>query len=140
MALTHRTNRHIELPHEPGAWVEVRMPSLDILDRAREARLKRVFGMMAGVDLTTLQGMRNEQPQQQSEQSEYDWQTLLGACITAWSYPEPATRENIVELDALTVQVIVDVLIPHVTEADRKNGSGGSTSALTETAFRPMSG
>ena len=35
--LTNKVVKRVELPHEPGEWVEVRMPSMLIMDKASDA-------------------------------------------------------------------------------------------------------
>mgnify|MGYP001617288402 CR=1 FL=1 len=125
--LTHRITRRIDLPAEPGQWVEARMPSLAILDRAREARSRKAFALMEGVDLAQLRNIRSE-PTSREPEDDYDWQTMLGACLTGWSYSEPLTPENIAELDQATVALLLSALLPATEEEDaRKKGSDGST-------------
>ena len=34
--LTNKAQKRVELPHEPGEWVEVRMPSMLIMDKASD--------------------------------------------------------------------------------------------------------
>ena len=121
MPLTHKITRKFELPNEPGEWVEVRLPSLAILDRAREARSRKAIQMMAGIDFSQLKSFTPE-GQTATWDATYDWQTLLIDCILAWSYPDPLTRENIGELDEVTVKLLVNVLVPADTEAKQKKG------------------
>lgn len=125
MALTHRITIRVDLQHEPGEWLEARMPSLDILDRAKQARSRKALELMAGIDMSQLRGMASDQPADTAQ--ECDWQTLLRLCLTAWSYPDPLIPANIVELDEKTVAAIMSALLPTETEADVKKGSEGST-------------
>ena len=91
--LTSKHQIRIDLPHEPGEWIEARKPSISML-------------LMGGV--TTV--------------------TLLQTCITAWSYPEPVTPENIADLDVETAQVVARAL-GTTPEAETKNSSALSTAA-----------
>ena len=120
MALTHHIIKHIDLEHEPGQWIEVRMPSLAILDKARDERSRKALAMVQGVDLSQLKDFTIGQTIQAD--SDCDWQTLLNECITAWSYEDDLTAENIAELDKITVDVVISILLPSETEEDRKKG------------------
>lgn len=138
MALTNRIVRRVDLPHEPGQWVEIRMPSLGILDRAREVRSRRAIEMVAGIDLSQIKGASGERPARSG--AEFDWLTLLAGCITAWSYADPVSAENVGELDEVTVSVLVEALLVAPSEADRKKVSGSSTAPSKVTASRPRNG
>ena len=119
MALTHRGTKRIDLEHEPGQWLDVRMPSLAILDRARVAQMRRTIEMMSGLDIAALKDLQSDN--QTSNAPDYDWLTLLGACVTAWSYDEPVTPANVAELDGVTVKAVLAALLPVETEDERKN-------------------
>lgn len=138
MALTHRIVKRVELEHEPGQWIQVRMPSLAILDRARQARSRQAIELVAGIDLSQLRPSASQASA--ASEPDYDWQVLLSGCILAWSYEDSVTPENVAELDAVTVRVLMAELVPTENEAERKNGSGGSTTPLTVVAPRPTSG
>ncbi len=118
--LTHKVTKRVDLPNEPDGWIEVRMPSLAILDKAREARSRKAIQLVQGMDLAQLKGLTTER-QEQETGADYDWQTLLQECVTAWSYAEPVTAENVAELDEPSVAAVLAVLLPRETEADRKN-------------------
>jgi hypothetical protein len=120
MALTNRVTKRVDLVHEPGQWVDIRMPSLAILDAAKVIGLHRMLESVKGLDLSQFERMQSK-PQESDPGSGYDWQTLLGACVVAWSYGEPVTPENIRELDEATVKALLALLVPLDTEADRKN-------------------
>ena len=91
MALTNKIEKTVELPHEPGEWIKVRMPSAFMSARASEMSL---------TDGTLF---------------------LLEKCVLAWSYPDLLTRENLEELDNETVIVIRNALFPSIDEEERKN-------------------
>lgn len=117
MALTHKITQRIELAREPGQWVQLRMPSMAIKEAAREARMKRAIAMVEGLDLAKLRSLQAEQT---DSGPDYDWRTLLAACITAWSYPEPVTAENVADLDEHTVDVLMAELLPKADPGDPK--------------------
>ena len=105
--LTSKSVKRIELEHEPGEWVEVRMPSIGIIQRA--------------------QRVANEAPGDVDARASYAVLPMLEACILTWSYPEPVTADNIADLDAQTVTVLTTALMSDLTEDGRKNSSGPST-------------
>lgn len=96
--LTSRVKKRIELPHEEGQWIDVRMPSVNMMTGVREAA--------DNVALTI---------------------AVLEKCIVAWSYTEedgtaiPVTPENVGDLDIETVRVVEAVLFAR-SEAEQKNG------------------
>lgn len=137
--LTSRVpSRRLELPHEPGSWIEVRSLSGLQLQHARAAaQHERVLRMQEmGPDMVTAT-IRNADPEAikaaQAENSDplsnYDRRTLLLEGIVDWSYTDaPVTPENIDDLDEVTMQYVAEALVPKVaTEDDRKNGSEPST-------------
>ena len=133
--LTSKVTTRIELPHESGQWIEVRMPSAWILDKARRAQRQQSIAMIGALDASVLaawqnnssqiEQLRDDTPVERSE--EYDWLALLQECITAWSYAEPFEKELVSDLDEVTVKVVIAVLVPNKTEADQKNASRRST-------------
>ena len=131
--LTSKVKSRIDLPHEPGEWIEARMPSAIILDQARQMHTASAIKLTAGVDRETLALLTASAPTtngatvQRAIRDEYDQITLLRACITAWSYPEPVTPDLIGDLDEQTVNVVLAALLPREPEAERKNASGRST-------------
>ena len=129
MPLTHKVITRIDLPHEPGAWIEVRMPSMSIRDAAKEARSKRAIAMIASMPQLPRQDTGGPAVEL-DVMDEYDWTVLLTACILLWSYPEQVTPENVGELDPETVRYLVNQLIPRETDDERKNGSNNSTARL----------
>ena len=120
--LTHRLIKRVELEHETGAWVEVRMPSFSILERAREVRSRKAMALMSGVDLQALKGLSSDVEQQAAPADAYDRAVLLQACMVAWSYAEPLTPDNVAELDEQTVGAVIAVLLPSESEDTRKKG------------------
>ena len=92
MALMSKATKRVELTHEPGQWIDVRLPSFYMVQHT--------------ADLT------------------YDWPKLFESCIKAWSYEEPVTPENILELDVSTVSLLIEELFPSIqTEEDIKKNS-----------------
>jgi len=98
--LTGATKR-IDIPHEPGEWVEIRMLSWRQVESIRQA----------AADDEEMVGLTFE------------------TGIVAWSYDEPVSVETIGRIDSVTAAWIATILTTgQGTEADRKNGSASSTS------------
>ena len=135
--LTDKIIKWIELPHEPGEWIEARMPSLSILVTARRRHNRSALEMMEGIDWPNLPDLKAPEVPAQDVRllsDTTDWLSLLGACITAWSYEEPVTLANIEQLDEQTVEVLLIALLSpgpgldHIASTlSRKNNSGRST-------------
>ena len=127
MALTSHIVKHIDLAHEPGQWIEARMPSKMILDRAAVADQRKALENWSGVDFSGLEGFVKQQSEQAQQKAKkpgdgFDWPTVLGACVTAWSYDAEVTPENVADLDEVTVEAVMAALIPQEEEGERKNG------------------
>ena len=88
MALCSLTTRRIDIPHEPGEWVEVRPLSaknLRVMDKAAK---------------TAARG-----PDTVLDETEYGYELttrMLDAAVVAWSYEPPVTPENLADLDLAT--------------------------------------
>ena len=140
--LTSGVVRRVELPHEPGQWVEVRQLSGSQLERAREARSLRAIEIARAMGPELLGAQISTEDRAaavavRDPLNDYDRTMLLLAGITAWSYQEPVSPDSIADLDDETMELIArELLPPDRSEAARKNGSGPSTSSskVTKTA------
>lgn len=92
MALTSHDVKRLDLPHEPGQWVDIRMPSL------------RMLHEMSKIE-DSYEGMVK----------------LIASCVTAWSYGDDVTEADVWDLDAETAGVIGKALNPSKTEDEEKN-------------------
>ena len=92
MALTSRVTKRLELPHEPGEWVDIRMPSL------------RDLHEMQKLD-DTYAGMVK----------------LISQCVVGWSYEADVTEDTVWDLDAETAGYIGTALNAAKTDDDEKN-------------------
>ncbi len=123
--LTGRITRRLDIPHEPGEWMEFRMLSGKQLDEAREVRTQKVAAMLRAMGGEVLKAVRDEDESEgQDPLLAFDVDTLLYHGIVGWSYDAPVTRATIDQLDARTREWAARVLATwHVeSEADRKNG------------------
>lgn len=127
--LTNRTSQRVEIPHEPGEWVELKPLSWTDLERARTARLKSVVETMrdAAEVIALLQGRTPDAVPDTDPLSPYDRATILKAGIVGWSYGAPLDEENLASLDEETAVWIAQQLVAARSEADRKNASSTST-------------
>ena len=136
MVLTHKYTQRVDLPHEPGEWVQMRYPSYLHLQEARQARIKAAMESMAGLDDGLFQRLAKAAPPSAAESEDpllvYEWRTILGALIVSWSYAEEVTPETIAELDEDTIRVLMGAAVPQKRSDDgQKNGSELSTSSST---------
>lgn len=137
-----------EIPGEPGEWMDLRQLGWYELADAQRARRGESFDniRLMGKDLwKTMQETRAEMGDAADQASDplqsYDLETLLTMGIVAWSYPEPLGVESIRLLDPDTAEWAARRIIGKAeSEADRKNGSGGSTSRSTDGEKRPKNG
>ena len=127
--LTHLNVRKVEIPHEPGEWVELKPLSWDDFDRARTARLKSVVETMRdAAEVLALLQTRAAEPQLDTDPlSAYDRATVLRAGVVGWSYDAVLDRENLSALDEATADWILHQLLDGRTEEARKNASSTST-------------
>jgi hypothetical protein len=112
--ITTNSVTRIELPHEPGQWIEARRPSIkDTLIAGKSGDHEMDVAL-----------------------------SLLQACVVAWSYGEAVTAENIAALDTETAGVVMKALNPSgaAAETDQKNDLGGSTPPSTAKARSQKSG
>lgn len=134
--LTGKATKRLDLPHEPGAWIDVREPSWPVLTRARNVKQRNAIAELGEWDEDGIRKARatadGETVTASDPANEYDWATLLEAVITGWSYVEQVTPENIGDLDEETARFVVLAVVPRRrTEDDLKNGSSASTGTST---------
>ena len=124
MALTKGITRKVEIPHEEGAWLELRQLNYRQLAEARRVKLDELFVVMKGTKDIALPGeteeMRELKKRAQTDPAAaaelerreakakedallggYDIGVLLRHGIVAWSYGETVTPD---ELDERTAQ------------------------------------
>src|SRR3990167_4803890 len=145
MAIVRGVIRRVLLSHEPGAWVDLRLLSWRQLEEAQHAHLAATVRQFSGLadGMEAFQGFIDKATVggTVAQQQNFDTATLLRAGIVAWSYEEPVSPENIDDLDAETVRVLVAELTPHgQSEEERKNGFERSTEPLTEGEPLPTAG
>ena|SRR6266545_1009691 len=115
--LVSKSVRRIELPHESGAWIEVRQLSFAELAAARDVQSRTALRRIEGLDFTKLRDLQQQVGVSNGEIGEtdplaaFDELTLLEAGIVAWSYEEPVTPENVRLLDEATAEVAARAIV-----------------------------
>ncbi len=119
--LTNKAIRRVALPHEPGEWIDVRMPSIKILGDAQRQHGDDAIGLTLA---------------------------LVVACVTAWSYEDPVTADNVQELDGETARLVAETLMGTATapvpdadpDVEKKESTDDSTMPSMAMANRRTSG
>ncbi len=125
--LTGRIVKQVDIPHEPGEWLKLRLLPGKKLDEARELKQRQTLAGLRemGVDIwrefTAERG--GDSPATQDPLTYYDVDTLLRAGIVGWSYEEKVTPQAIEDLDAQTRRWAAETLLQMVEESAeaRKN-------------------
>lgn len=93
------TRVRLDIPHEPGEWIEIRpMRNSDLRTADLTDRRTALF-------------------------------SLMDTLIVAWSYPEPVTPENIAQLDVDTTRWLDEQIpaVSGIRADEAKNGSSPSS-------------
>lgn len=123
--LVGTNTRRVEIPHEPGEWLELRQLTWRQLKAAKAARQMEVLQ-----SVRTLGGDLLRELQQMSQGAaagdplaEYDQATVLIAGIAAWSYAEAVSPEAIDQLDPATADWALRELVGLTPQGEEaKNG------------------
>ena len=126
MLVSNRT-RKLDIPHEEGEWVEIRLLSGRQLRKVRKAKFREVAQNardMGGEVMKAIAGVDRSELKKAEEDPlvEYDMDALLEAGIVSWSYDEEVSSETIGELDPETEQFVALALVGVESEPDRKKG------------------
>lgn len=128
MALVSDTTRRIDLPHEDGAWVELRQLSGRQLRKIQKAKMKEAaesLKLMGPELMGSLSGFSSKDLVEADKDplAEYDIDALLEAGIVAWSYEEEVDHDTIGLLDQETETFIALALIGVEEEEAKVKGS-----------------
>ena len=105
MAVVDRSAKEkLEIPHEPGEWIEVSPLTGGQMAEARVAYASRLLQRMIdrGADMSKiLEDVDTAEKDQTSAVANptFDDDTLLKFAVQGWSYDVPPTEENILNLD-----------------------------------------
>lgn len=126
MALRKDVTRQLDLPHEPGEYVTVRLPGYHDLNRAREVRLFKQIRFMR--ELGSQPRVESPPPDPDAPVvpvdplAAFDLDTLLETCIAGWSYPDKVTPDTIHSLDEVTAEYVGrQLVVQPESEAAQKN-------------------
>ncbi len=126
MLITGITKR-VEIPHEPGEWMEFKKLSWRQIEVAASVysdnALKRIKEM-GGDLLASLRKLDSKEKEQAKDIPRYDKGTVLEAGIIKWSYNAKINKETIGELDEITAEWAFNEILGlnKKTEEEIKNG------------------
>ncbi len=147
----------IDLPHEPGEWIEIRKLSGTQLQHAQAAKrhegVQNMRELGADIAQAVIAAQRGDSTNGNISKADvdaaraendadplaaYDRRTLLLEGIVGWSYKDntsaksiPVTPQNIDDLDEETMQFIALALVKRRTDAERGEDSEPSTTPST---------
>jgi hypothetical protein len=137
--------RRVDIPHEPGQWMELRELTWPELEKARKIKQSATFADLGEIGpdtLKQLQGLSSADVSQAIADplASVDVLTVLAAGVLKWSYDAEVTVANLERLDAETARWAATQIVQAPNDEQRKNFFNGFTDASTVTASRPMSG
>jgi hypothetical protein len=107
----------LDIPHEPGEWVEVRKLNHKTLARAAQVRSEAGISSMKSLGaelLTALRQAREEfkevAPTTISAEN-YDRDLVLQGGVMRWSYTVPPTPESLGDLDEVTAKWLAHEIV-----------------------------
>jgi hypothetical protein len=138
----------IDLPHEPGAWVRVKILSHTEIDEAKAERLKSVVRGLGDWTPELRKEMREGRDQVASAatvkdpRNDYDKSYVLRHAVVGWSYyQDDPSDEDIDALDPETADLIFDRVVPvSRDETALKNGSSPLSLPLSAEPLLPTNG
>ena len=129
MSVVTGITRRADVPHEPGQWLELRMLSWLDLDHARTARIKEIAErakVLSGINFAAL-AVPQPQPVEDPLLN-FDVQTLLRRGVSAWSYGDKVTTDD---LDERTAQWAAREILALTLPDEGSLGKGSSRSTGT---------
>ena len=144
MGLISQDTRRVDVPGEPGAWVEIRQLGWRKLEAARKAQDKEQRGIMKDFGAEFVKALssgdadkaRDTARQMRWDAEAFDRMTLFGAAVSGWSYndgkSEP-TAANFGDLEEATAEWLVGAIL------DYARPPGGEELKKTAAASTPTS-
>ncbi len=125
MALINDKTRKVDIPHEPGEWMELKKLSWRQLALAADIQTDETIGRLKKLGGDLFKALTNEKAKQELNPAlQYDRGFVLEAGISRWSYDVKVTKETIETLDEETAkwafEEILDLNKP-LSEEERKN-------------------
>lgn len=121
--LVSKSTRRIELPHEPGQYIEVRDLSFLEIDKSKEKKLKYSMMLLSGIDMPDFKVPEDLKDRKPDPMASHDIPYLLEKGIVGWSYEEEVSSENIALLDSKTAELVIREILGIEEEEDRKKDS-----------------
>jgi hypothetical protein len=124
MLITDKT-RKVDIPHEPGEWVEIKKLSWRQLTLAADIQTDETIARLKKMGGDLFKSLSNEKAKQETNPAlQYDRGFVLEAGISRWSYDAEVSKKNIESLDEQTAawlfEEILDLNEP-MTDEERKN-------------------
>jgi hypothetical protein len=124
MLITDKT-RKVDIPHEPGEWVEIKKLSWRQLTLAADIQTDETIARLKKMGGDLFKSLSNEKAKQEVNPAlQYDRGFVLEAGISRWSYDAEVNKKNIESLDEQTAawlfEEILDLNEP-MTDEERKN-------------------
>lgn len=100
----------VDIPHEPGQWIEVRGLGWFDLEKCRQARMRQAVDSLKGIDVSLFRDLgddnsdksTNKSNDDDDDTSDYDRMQTLKMGLAGWSYEIPFEVANIERLDEAT--------------------------------------
>lgn len=133
--LIKRITRRVDVPHEPGEWLELRYLDRSQFKEAAIIRQREAAGMAksyGGELFSAIQKTREElavppdakpaEPTIEELVAAYDPDTLLKLAVAGWSYDEEVSEDALKRLDEATVEWAVKEIVAafHQTKERRE--------------------
>jgi len=110
--LTGSDKKRLNLPHEPGEYVDIQTPPHGAFDVAAEIKSRKAMEQAAQLPPAILQGsMEAARTSERDPLETYDKATLIEAAVVGWSYDEQVTPESIARLDLQTADLVFKEIV-----------------------------
>lgn len=115
--------RKIKLPHEPGAWIEVKDLTWKQIAEAKRLNMLDMMKSMKdfGDILEAVMGKKPDPNVKETIES-YDIDYVLKSAVKGWSYNEKFTPKLIDQLDPKTVNFLANELLGIEVEGEKVKG------------------
>ena len=128
----------LDIPHEPGEWVEVRKLNHKTLARAAQARSEAGISSMKALGaelLTALRQAKDEVAEAATATAispdAYDRDLVLQGGIVRWSYAVPVTPESLGDLDEVTAKWLASEIVTRSVAGPSAEQVGNATAPST---------
>jgi 23S rRNA U2552 (ribose-2'-O)-methylase RlmE/FtsJ len=124
MLISNQAQR-VDIPHEPGEWMEIKKLSWRQLVLAADIQTDETISRLKKIGGDLFKSLTTEKAKQETDSSlKYDRGFVLEAGICRWSYDADVNKENIENLDEQTAKWAFDAITglnKPLTDEERKN-------------------